>query len=102
MARGAADLALALQVLAGPDELMEGIGYKLTLPPPRHEKLANYRVLVIDKHPLSPTAGSIAAALNGIADRLSNLGCTVVRQSPKLPDLALTTSVYAQLLMATF
>ena len=102
MARSAADLALAVQVLAGPDELMEGIGYRLILPPPRREQLAGYRVLVIDKHPLSPTAGSIAAALDGLADRLSKLGCTVVRQSPKLPDLALTTSVYAQLLMAVF
>ena len=102
MARSAADLALALQVLAGPDEMMEGIGYKLILPPPRRERLADYRVLVIDKHPLSPTAGSISAALNGLADRLGKLGCTVMRQSPKLPDLALTTSIYAQLFMAFF
>src|SRR3954447_14881074 len=101
MARSAADLALALYVLAGPDEMMEGIGYKLTLPPPRHEQLADYRVLVIDKHPLSPTADSISTALSGLADRLSKQGCTVMRQSPKLPDLALTTSIYAQLLMAS-
>ena len=60
MARSAADLALALDVLAGPDELTEGIGYKLALPPPRHDKLADFRVLVIDKHPLCPTAASIS------------------------------------------
>ena len=59
MARSAADLALELAVLAGPDELSEGIGYKLALPPPRHDKLADFRVLVIDKHPLCPTAASI-------------------------------------------
>src|SRR5271155_1308497 len=52
MARSAADLALELAVLAGPDELAEGIGYKLSLPPPRHEKLSDFRVLVIDTHPL--------------------------------------------------
>src|SRR5437764_8806209 len=39
MARSAADLALELNVLAGPDEMMEGIGYKLALPQPPHEKL---------------------------------------------------------------
>ena len=61
MARSAADLALALEVTAGPDELSEGIGYKLALPPPRHEKLAEFRVLVIDKHPLCPTAASVTA-----------------------------------------
>ena len=32
MARSAADLALELGVLAGPDELWDGIGYKLVLP----------------------------------------------------------------------
>jgi amidase len=66
-ARGAADLALELEVLAGPDELMEGVGYKLELPPPRHEKLADFRVLVIDTHPLCPTADSIKGSLNGLA-----------------------------------
>jgi len=102
MARSAADLALELGVIAGPDEMMEGIGYKLALPPPRHEKLADYRVLVLDKHPLCPTAASIAAALNGLADRLAKLGCRVVRDSPKLPDLAQTTRVYRELLAAFY
>jgi amidase len=44
MARSAADLALELAVVAGPDELWDGIGYKLALPPPRHDKLADFRV----------------------------------------------------------
>src|SRR5436305_2888147 len=33
MARSAADLALALDVVAGPDEEREGLGYRLALPP---------------------------------------------------------------------
>ena len=102
MARSAADLALELAVVAGPDELMDGIGYKLALPPPRHDKLADFRVLVIDKHPLCPTAPSISAALNGLADRLAKLGCTVLRASPKMPDLARTARNYVELLAAFF
>jgi amidase len=102
MARSAADLALELEVIAGPDEMMEGKGYKLALPPPRHEKLADYRVLVLDKHPLCPTAASVTAALNGLADRLGKLGCRVLRDSPKLPDLAQTTRIYRELLAATW
>jgi amidase len=102
MARSAADLALELEVLAGPDELMEGVGYKLALPPPRHQKLADFRVLVIDKHPLCPTANSITAALDRLAERLAKLGCQVTRESPKLPDLALTTRIYRELLAAFF
>jgi len=70
---------------------MEGVGYKLALPPPRHERLTDFRVLVIDTHPLCPTADSIRSALNGLADRLTRLGCRVLRESPKLPDLARTT-----------
>jgi amidase len=102
MARSAADLALELAVVAGPDELMDGIGYKLALPPPRHDKLADFRVLVIDEHPLCPTSASIRAALDGLADRLAKLGCTVLRASPKMPDLARTTRNYVELLAAFF
>jgi amidase len=56
MARNAADLALELDVLAGPDEEAEGVGYRLALPAPRHNRLADFRILVIDAHPLRPTA----------------------------------------------
>jgi amidase len=102
MARNAADLALELAVLAGPDELWDGIGYKLALPPPRHDRLADFRVLVIDEHPLCPTAASVSTALDGLADRLAKLGCTVLRTSAKMPDLASTTRNYAELLAAFF
>jgi amidase len=102
MARSAADLALVLAVVAGPDELAEGVGYKLGLPPPRHDKLADFRVLVIDKHPLCSTATSIAAAINGLAERLAKSGCTILRQSTALPDLAQTSRIYRELLSAVF
>jgi amidase len=102
MARSAADLALELAVVAGPDELGDGLGYKLALPPPRHEKLADYRVLVIDTHPLCPTAASVRAALDGLTARLGKTGCTILRASPKLPDLAQTSRIYRELLAAFF
>ncbi len=102
MARSATDLALALDVLAGPDELAEGIGYKLALPPPRHAGLADFRVLVIDAHPLCPTASSISTAIGSLADRLGMLGCQILRESPKPPDLVQTTRIYRELLMAGF
>ncbi len=102
MARSAADLALELDVLAGPDELMEGAGYRLALPPPRHDKLADFRVLVIGANPLCPTAASVSGAIDGLADRLSKLGCQVSRESAKLPNLARTTRIYGELLLAFF
>ena len=102
MARSAADLALELEVLAGPDELSDGIGYKLALPPPRHEKMEDFRVLVIDTHPLCPTASSVGAALDNLTEHLAKRGCQVMSENPKLPDLALTTRIYFELLAAFF
>jgi hypothetical protein len=59
-------------------------------------------VLVLDANPLCPTAANVTAALNGLADRLVKLGCDVVRQSPNLPDLALTTRLCREMLAAFF
>jgi amidase len=100
MARSATDLALELAVLAGPDERWDGVGYRLALPPARHDTLKDFRVLVLDSHPLCPTASSVIGALNRLAERLGKAGCSVSRTSPVLPDLARTTQVYAELLSA--
>ena len=101
MARSAADLALALDVLAGPDDA-DAIAYKLALPPPRHTDLRDFRVLVIDEHPLLPTAAAVRAALDRMADRLAGSGVKVARTSPLLPDLAVVGRTFTELLMAFF
>jgi amidase len=102
MARSAVDLAIELDVVAGPDEWSDGIGYRLALPPARHARLNDFRVLLIDTHPLCPTAKSVGAALESLSDRLAKHGCRVARESRDSPDLALTTRVYAELLLASF
>lgn len=96
IARSAVDLALALDVLAGPDE-RESIAYRFALPPARHDNLKNYRVLVIDTHPLEPTSQTIRAALDRLADRLVKVGTSVKRSSPLLPDLAEATRIFSRL-----
>jgi amidase len=102
MARSAADLALELDVLAGPDDLTDGIGYRLALPPPRHTALKDFRVLLIESHPLYPTASSIRLALDRLAERLGKSRCTVSRSVPQVPDLARTARLYVELLLAFF
>jgi len=102
MARCAADLALALDVLAGPDEQAEGAGYRLALPAPRHDRLSDYRVLVISEHPRCPTTRSITVAVEDLADRLARIGCTVLRSAPGLPDLADTMRLHVKLVSASF
>jgi len=98
LARSAADLDLALDILAGPDE-EEARAYHLCLPPTRHTALGDYRVLLVDTHPLIPTAESVRAALDRVASRLAAAGTKVARSSELLPDLALADRTYLQLLM---
>src|SRR5262245_59040994 len=86
MARSARDLALALDVIAGPDDQRDGVGWRLVLPRPRHRALRDFRVLVIDTHPICPTAEAIRTALAQLADRLGKESVAVARQSSLLPD----------------
>ena len=88
MARSAEDLDLALEITAGPDQARDGIAYRLALPAPRHERLRDFRVLVIDDHPLLPTARAVRAALDRLSQQLVKSGVKVAHTSPLLPDLA--------------
>jgi amidase len=97
IARSAADLDLALGVLAGPDNGDE-VAYRLELPAPRHDRVADYRVLVIDRHPLAETDDEIRGAMDQLASRLEAAGATVSRHSDLLPDLAAAQAVFATLL----
>jgi len=99
MARSAADLALLLDVIAGPDPLDVGKAYRLELPPPRHERLQDFRVLVIASDALLPTDAAVRGAIERLAADLAQAGASVVRESPLLPDLAASSRLYMQLLL---
>jgi amidase len=100
MARSAADLTLLLDVIAGPDPLNTGVGYKLALPPPRHNELKNFRILAIDSDPVLPTNKDIRDAIGKLADNLAKAGVSVARQSPLLPDFAESSRLYMRMLMS--
>jgi amidase len=102
MARSAADLAVALDVIAGPDELRAGIGYRLVLMPARHDDLASFRVLVVDTHPLAPTSAAVKAALARLSERLAKAGVKIAHASPLLPDLAESARLYVRLLLSVW
>lgn len=97
LARCAADLDLALGVLAGP-EPDEAKGYELRLRGPRHSNLPDYRALMIDQHPCAPTDDEIIVALDGLAGRLEARGVAVTRTSDLLPNLEAQHSVYSDIL----
>jgi amidase len=100
MARCAADLSLLLDVIAGPDELDSGVGYRLALPPARHNDLKSFRILVLDTHPLLPSDTSVRSAIGKLAEELAKSGAGVERQSELLPDLAASARTYMRLLLS--
>lgn len=100
MARTARDLTLLLDVMAGPDPLTFGMAYELTLPPARHQRLSDYRVLVLDEHPFIPTGSAVRTGINRVADALVDGGAHVQRHSPLLPDLTEAATLYTRLLFS--
>jgi Asp-tRNA(Asn)/Glu-tRNA(Gln) amidotransferase A subunit family amidase len=47
LARYASDLTVALDVIAGPDEMREGVGYRLALPPPHSPRFLSESSVVL-------------------------------------------------------
>lgn len=99
LARTADDLELGLGLIAGPDD-SDGIAYRLMLPPPRHERLAEFRVLVVDSHPLLPTALAVRKALDQLVENLARQGAHVARASSLLPDLVEAARLHQKLVFA--
>jgi amidase len=100
MARSAADLALLLDVIAGPDPMEAGKAYRLELPPPRHAQLKDFRVLLIDSDPVLPTDKDVRAGIEKLAANLGKAGVAVTRQSPLLPDYAASSRLYMRMLLS--
>jgi amidase len=100
MARGAADLALLLDVLAGPDPLEAGKAYRLELPAARHTSLKDFRILVIDTDPVLPTDRTIRGTIDKLASNLDKAGAEISRASPLLPDFAASSRLYMRLLLS--
>jgi amidase len=100
MARGAADLSLLLDAMAGPDPLDAGKAYRLELPAARHSELKNFRVLLIDSDPVMPTNAAVRGTLGRLAAGLTKAGVRIDRSSPLLPDFANSTRLYMRMLMS--
>jgi amidase len=99
IARHAADLRLALDVIAGPDTEY-ATAYRLALPAPRHRALREFRVLLLDTHPMVPTSSDIRRALTDLGNRLEREGCTVGRTVEEIPEMTDLTQTFAALLMS--
>jgi len=96
LARSAGDLDRVLDAIAGPDQ-PDAKAFCLSLPAPRHARLRDWRVLVLDRHPVCATSSAMCGALDSLARRLEQAGTRVSRSSDKLPDLKAIAESYTTL-----
>jgi amidase len=101
LARDAADLTLALDVLAGP-EPGEDVAWRLELPPPRHERLRDFRIAVLPLPDWLPVSNAVDGALEALIPLLQGLGARVEQTQPEDFDLRAHHRLYAALLNAQF
>jgi len=99
LARSADDLSVALDVMAGAEEI--DAGWKLDLPPPRTTTFKNMRVAVMTEHTLSEVDQTIADKLTALADFLRREGATVSVTARPGFDLVRGHHLYIELLRAT-
>lgn len=85
LARSAADLRIALQVVAGP-EVPQAKAYSWTLAPPRHSRLADFRVGVVLDHAAAPVTSEVGAGLSTAVSALAAAGATIVEGWPSDVD----------------
>lgn len=98
LARSAEDLELALDVAAGP-EIGEEPAWRITLPPSRHERLADFRVAVLPPIPWLPVDPEVLAAQQRVVDALTRAGARVTETQPEtFGDLKAHHGTYLQLL----
>jgi amidase len=97
LARSAADLAVALDVLAGAAG-HDAVGWRLELPPPRHSRLAEFRVAVLLASPACAQDDALTAQLQAAVDALAKAGVKVDARARPDVDLARQHHVYLLLL----
>ena len=98
LTRGAQDLDLALDAMAGPDDI-DGVAWKLDLPRCRAEALKDLRVAVKLTDTSSAVDGEYAEKLQALVDGLAKAGAKVKEIEPAI-DTRRLNEVYVLLLRA--
>jgi amidase len=99
LARGAGDLALALDIIAGPDPI-EAAGWRLDLAPARGTALSDYRVAVMLDDPNCEVDREVQDVLQKTVDFLAGQGVRVNDRARPDIDTGRLHSVYIKLLRA--
>ncbi|USG61580.1 amidase [Sneathiella marina] len=93
MARSAQDLALAMNIMAGPDPL-NSPGWTLSLPDPGMTGLKDFKIAIWPDDPLSPVSSEMSGRVQEIGDRLAKLGATVSDKARPDIDVAMSRQTY--------
>lgn len=94
LARSAADLDLALDVVAHPDRLQEGVRYDL----PRFTGVQGKRIALWADDPVAPVSGNVAERVRAVGRTLDELGAHVVDDARPEFDADHALKVFADLL----
>jgi amidase len=76
MARSAEDLVVALQIMAGPDDI-DARAWRVELPKPRKERLADFRVAVMLDAPHAPVDRDVQAQIQNLVDTAGKAGAAI-------------------------
>jgi amidase len=99
MARSAADLRLAMELLGGPDE-EEAVACSWRLPPARAVRLSDYRIGFVIDDPLCPVSEDVRAVLADAIDALRRSGVRLFEGWPPGVEAAKQYETYRYLLSA--
>ena len=99
LARSAEDLALSLDIVAGPNRIT-ATAWQLNLPAPRKTALKDFKVAVMLSDPAAEVEQSYQDCLQGVADALAKAGATVSDSARPDIDTARAFELYILLLRA--
>ena len=99
LARSAADLRLAMDIIAGPDDI-DGAGYALAFAKPKLASFRKLRVAVMTSHPTAEVDVTVSGAIERLAAALARKGAKVSAAARPGFDPAEAHRVYLALLRA--
>jgi amidase len=99
MARGARDLALALDVVSGP-LANDANAWSWRMPRPRHTRLKDFRIGYVVDDPIAPIASDVRKQYENMLSALSRTGATMEHGWPTGVDLQAAAETYGYLLMS--
>jgi amidase len=100
LARGAEDLEIALDVMAGPDEI-DARGWKLALPRPQKKVLRDFKVAVLLSDRNAEVDHSVQEQIQRLADFLGRKKVKVSDRARPAIDTAELNDLYIRMLRAT-